>query len=55
MLPNSFYEATMYTDTKTRQGHHTHKILQTNIPVHILQHRYKNLQQNFSKRNSTIH
>ena len=41
-----------YPDTKTRQRHYPKKKLQDNISG---EYRYKNLQQNISKQNLTIH
>ena len=41
-----------YPDIKIIQGYHKKKKLQANIPD---EHRFKNIQQNISKLNSTIH
>ena len=51
-LPNSFYEATITLDTKTRQRCHKERKLQANITD---EHRCKNPQQNTSKQNPTAH
>ena len=51
-LPNSFYEASINPDTKTRQRQHKIRKLQANITD---KHRCKNPQQNFSKQNSATH
>ena len=51
-LPNTFYEATNYSDTKTRQRCHKKRKQQANV---IDEHRCKNPQQNTSKHNPTAH
>ena len=52
-LPDSFYEATITLITNPRQRQHTKTPkLQANITD---EHRFKNLEQNFSKQNSATH
>ena len=51
-LPNSFYKATITLMPKPRQRQHNKRKLQANITD---EHRCKNLQQNFSKQNSTTY
>ena len=51
-LPNSFNEATITLDTKTRQRCHKERKLQANITD---EHRCKNPQQHTSKQNPTAH
>ena len=51
-LPNSFYEATITLIPKPDKDNNKKRKLQANITD---EHRYKNLQQNFSKQNSATH
>ena len=51
-LPNSFYEATITLIPKPDKDNNKKRKLQANITD---EHRYKNPQQNFSKKNSATH